>query len=148
MPKCKFCGENITKFDKEICPFCGGKKPLEGNDTFTSDITQTINTVDKVKVNKFKERKKLVNALLCMFLGIFGADSIYLGKIKLGISRLLVSAIYISALFCLLYFMPTGLNLGFCLLISIGSIFLVYFAIGISYLFVDGKKDVNGVYLR
>ena len=25
MPKCKYCNENITKFDKEYCPYCGCK---------------------------------------------------------------------------------------------------------------------------
>ena len=148
MPKCKYCGENITKFDKEICPFCGGKKPLEGVESYTVDITQTINTVDKNNLKNFRAHRKIVNSLLCMFLGIFGADSFYLGHIKLGISRFLVGLLYIVVLFCLLYFLPTGLNIGFCFLISIGSIFLVYFIIGIILFFKNGLKDSNGVFLR
>ena len=30
MPYCKNCGARITKFEKDICPVCGQKKPLEG----------------------------------------------------------------------------------------------------------------------
>ena len=147
MPKCKYCGENITKFDKEICPFCGGKKPLEGVESYTVDITQTINTVDKKTVENYKQHSKLVNSLLCMFLGIFGADSFYLGHFKLGISRLLVGLIYIISLFCILYF-AVHLEILYSLLISIGSIFVVYFVIGIIGLFLNSRKDSNGAFLK
>lgn len=147
MPKCKYCGENITKFDKEICPFCGGKKPLEGVESYTVDITQTINTVDKKTVENYKQHSKLVNSLLCMFLGIFGADSFYLGHFKLGISRLLVGLIYIISLFCILYF-AVNLEILYSLLISIGSIFIVYFILGIIGLFLHSRKDSNGAFLK
>ena len=147
MPKCKYCGENITKFDKEICPFCGGKKPLEGVESYTVDITQTINTVDKKTVENYKQHSKLVNSLLCMFLGIFGADSFYLGHFKLGISRFLVGLIYIISLFCILYF-AVNLEILYSLLISIGSIFVVYFVIGIIGLFLNSRKDSNGAFLK
>lgn len=147
MPKCKYCGENITKFDKEICPFCGGKKPLEGVESYTVDITQTINTVDKKTVENYKQHSKLVNSLLCMFLGIFGADSFYLGHFKLGISRLLVGLIYIISLFCILYF-AVNLEILYSLLISIGSIFVVYFILGIIGLFINSRKDRNGAFLK
>ncbi len=147
MPKCKYCGENITKFDKEICPFCGGKKPLEGVESYTVDITQTINTVDKKTVENYKQHSKLVNSLLCMFLGIFGADSFYLGHFKLGISRLLVGLIYIISLFCILYF-AVNLEILYSLLISIGSIFIVYFILGIIGLFLNSRKDSNGAFLK
>lgn len=147
MPKCKYCGENITKFDKEICPFCGGKKPLEGVESYTVDITQTINTVDKKTVENYKQHSKLVNSLLCMFLGIFGADSFYLGHFKLGISRLLVGLIYIISLFCILYF-AVNLEILYSLLISIGSIFVVYLILGIIGLFLNSRKDSNGAFLK
>lgn len=147
MPKCKYCGENITKFDKEICPFCGGKKPLEGVESYTVDITQTINTVDKKTVENYKQHSKLVNSLLCMFLGIFGLDSFYLGHFKLGISRLLVGLIYIISLFCILYF-AVNLEILYSLLISIGSIFVVYFILGIIGLFLNSRKDSNGAFLK
>lgn len=147
MPKCKYCGENITKFDKEICPFCGGKKPLEGVESYTVDITQTINTVDKKTVENYKQHSKLINSLLCMFLGIFGADSFYLGHFKLGISRLLVGLIYIISLFSILYF-AVNLEILYSLLISIGSIFIVYFILGIIGLFLNSRKDSNGAFLK
>ena len=37
MPKCKECGETITKFDKEICPYCGCKDPIDKDREETHD---------------------------------------------------------------------------------------------------------------
>ena len=92
MPKCRFCGESITKFDKDICPFCGEKKPLEGVDNATIDITQFIETLpEEDKHIKFKQHKKIVNILLCMFLGYFSADLFYIGFKKIGLIRLLIN---------------------------------------------------------
>ena len=97
MPKCKYCHENITKFDKEICPFCGGKKPLEGVDDSTYDITQFVDIMKKSDQEvKFKQRKRVANGLLYMFLGIFGADAFYLGFKKIGFIRLIIDILILS----------------------------------------------------
>ncbi len=148
MPKCKYCGENITKFDKEICPFCGGKKPLEGVDSYTADITQTINTVEKEKVSTFKQRSKKVYVLLCMFLGAFAADEFYLGKYKRGILRLIGVVVLFLLQFLLYFFLKTDLNIGLSILFSFLSLFILFFIAGIALIFVDNVKDSNGVYLR
>ena len=47
MPYCKNCGSRITKFDKEICPVCGEKKPLDGAVSDTVEITTELNVKDK-----------------------------------------------------------------------------------------------------
>ncbi len=148
MPKCKYCHENITKFDKEICPFCGGKKPLDGVDCSTADITQTIQTVDNQKALNYKPHSKKINAWLCVFFGIFGADNFYLGFRKEGLIRLVINIIYISSLFSLLFFLPTNLGLLYSLLISVGSTFLFYVIIGILSFFTTSKKDSKGIFLK
>ena len=105
MPKCKYCHENITKFDKEICPFCGGKKPLEGVDDSTYDITQFVDIMKKSDQEvKFKQRKRVTNGLLCMFLGIFGADAFYLGFKKIGFIRLIIDILIYAAISLILFF--------------------------------------------
>ena len=40
--KCKYCHEKISKLDKDVCPFCGGLKPLEGVEDQTQDITKAL----------------------------------------------------------------------------------------------------------
>lgn len=147
MPKCKYCHENITRFDKEICPFCGGKKPLEGVDDSTYDITQFVDIMkENNKEIKFKQKKRVTNGLLCMFLGFFGADAFYLGFKKLGIIRLLINLIIYAAASLILFFL-TELSF-YSFIIPFGALFVIYFIIGIINLFIRGKKDVNGVFIR
>ncbi len=147
MPKCKYCHENITKFDKEICPFCGGKKPLEGVDDSTYDITQFVDIMKKSDQEvKFKQRKRVTNGLLCMFLGIFGADAFYLGFKKIGFIRLIIDIVIYAAISLILFFF-TELSF-YSFIIPFGVLFIIYFIIGIINLSIRGKKDINGVFLR
>ena len=147
MPKCKYCHENITKFDKEICPFCGGKKPLEGVDDSTYDITQFVDIMKKSDQEvKFKQRKRVTNGLLCMFLGIFGADAFYLGFKKIGFIRLIIDIVIYAAIRLILFFF-TELSF-YSFIIPFGVLFIIYFIIGIINLSIRGKKDINGVFLR
>lgn len=147
MPKCKYCHENITKFDKEICPFCGGKKPLEGVDDSTYDITQFVDIMKKSDQEvKFKQRKRVTNGLLCMFLGIFGADAFYLGFKKIGFFRLIIDIVIYAAISLILFFF-TELSF-YSFIIPFGVLFIIYFIIGIINLSIRGKKDINGVFLR
>lgn len=147
MPKCKYCHENITKFDKEICPFCGGKKPLEGVDDSTYDITQFVDIMKKSDQEvKFKQRKRVANGLLCMFLGIFGADAFYLGFKKIGFIRLIIDILIYAAISLILFFF-TELSF-YSFIIPFGVLFVIYFIIGIINLSIRGKKDINGVFLR
>ena len=146
MPKCKYCHENITRFDKEICPFCGGKKPLDGIDDSTYDITQCIDIMKEQGEITFKQRSHITNALLCMFLGIFGADAFYLGFYKIGIIRIVINALIFSGISFPVFF-TTSLG-GLAFAISGGILFVIYFILGIVNFFIKGKKDANGVFIR
>lgn len=146
MPKCKYCHENITRFDKEICPFCGGKKPLEGIDDSTYDITQCIDIMKERGEMEFKQRSRVTNALLCMFLGMFGADAFYLGFTKIGIVRILINLVLIAAISLPLFFLTELSYLSFA--IGGGALFVLYFIFGIVNFFIKGKKDANGVFIR
>lgn len=151
MPKCKYCGQPITKFDKEICPYCGTKNPLDGNNSQTTDITESIKTVspdDEVLV-KYKPKKKVLNALLCMFLGIFGIDALYLGFKNRFLIRLISNAVVYIALMLVFYFTKSyGNNSYLVFLLPLIIVFGVWFIIGIIFLFLKNKKDSNGAFLK
>jgi len=148
MPKCRFCGESITKFDKDICPFCGEKKPLEGVDNATIDITQFIETLpEEDKHIKFKQHKKIVNILLCMFLGYFSADLFYIGFKKIGLIRLLINVTMHIAAFAGLYFIG-NIELIWSILYPFFGVFIVYFVNAIILFFTKDRKDANGVLLK
>ena len=102
MAKCKYCHENITRLDREVCPFCGGLKPLEGTDDSTQDITKVISQVEHAK--DLKLHSKVVAAILAFVLGVFGAHTFYLGKYKKGLIILAISAILIGGLGSLIFF--------------------------------------------
>lgn len=148
MPKCRFCGESITKFDKDICPFCGEKKPLEGVDNATIDITQFIETLpEEDKHVKFKQHKKIINILLCMFLGYFSADLFYIGFKKIGLIRLLINVTMHGAAFAALYFIG-HVELIRSILYPFFGVFIVYFINAFILLFTKDRKDANGVLLK
>ena len=42
MPTCRECHSRISKFDKDICPVCGAKNPLDGVTSDTIEITHEI----------------------------------------------------------------------------------------------------------
>ena len=149
MPKCKFCGESITKLDKDICPFCGEKKPLEGVDNETVDITQFIQTLpEEEKKPKYKEHKKIINILLCMFLGYFSADLFYIGFKKIGLIRLLINVSMHAIASLTLYFLGDKIGLLWSLLFPFFAIFIVYFVNSIILIFTKDRKDANGVLLK
>lgn len=149
MPKCKYCGENITKFDKEICPFCGEKNPIDTEKEETCDVTQTLNTVNintKEKIN-IKEHKKVVNFVLCLLLGLFGVDSFYLGYKKEGLIRIISTLLIYGGCFSLFYFLVFANNLVLSLTIPLAIIYFIYIVLSIVIL-IKRSKDHNGVFLR
>ncbi|MBR1581647.1 MAG: NINE protein [Bacilli bacterium] len=153
MPKCKHCHSNITKFDKERCPICGGLNPLDGQTSETTDVTQLIETMPEEKKNELniKQKSKKVASFLLMFLGAFSADEFYLGFIISGIIRIFINILFVAGIFTALYLLKIiiGQNaLLYSALIAVGSLFLVYIVLGIISLFKTDRKDKNGVLLK
>ena len=102
MAKCKYCHEVISRLDKEVCPFCGGIKPLEGTDTSTQDVTKVINQLEHPV--EIKHKKRLVAALFAFLFGFIGAPQFYLGKAKKG---------FLTAAICLSFICVVGVVLFF-----------------------------------
>ena len=143
MAKCKYCGQNISRLDKEICPFCGGKKPLDGTDTTTQDITKVLGQI--IDPKKIKHCNRIVAAILAFVLGIFGAHSHYLKKHKVGFIILAVSVVTIGGL---------GSLLGLALHMGVWGYLIPYFVleafmivVGINYLVRHDVTDGDGEFL-
>lgn len=146
MPKCKNCKKNITKFDKQICPWCGEINPISGDNYQTTDITETIETIEFENKDEFKRKNKTNYILLSILLGIFGIDQLYLGfkgrfLIKLSINGF----IYIMCLFMFKNFIH---NISLLFLLPL----LILLILNIIYCFISSflmnLKDVNGVLLK
>lgn len=103
MSKCKNCGANLSRLDKDICPFCGTLKPLEGQDDVTEDITKTFDPI-KLDLDNVKYKSRIVAAVLAMTLGVFGIHAFYLKKYKLGLALLITTIVFVAGLGSALYF--------------------------------------------
>lgn len=145
MPYCKYCHREITRFDSDICPHCGGKKPLEDNYK-TMDVTQTLTGV-KLEGELYRSKSRKTFALLCCLAGYAGAHSFYLGKNLRGAIELLISILIIGGFGSLLYFAAAKSFL--CYLIPALLVVAFYVAAGVFYLF-NGQslKDGHGELLR
>lgn len=144
--KCKNCGVELTKFDKEFCPHCGEKNPiLDFHDS--SDTTQTLDKVlDEDKNFKIKSFKLF--SIFLAFLGFFAAELFYIGKIKQALINLSINIVLYVILFMIIYFSNTEL-LVLALLLPFAIIFAVYLILGIIFYFKKFNiKDKFGVYLK
>jgi len=146
MPICKNCGARIEKFNKDMCPICGFKNPLDGATSDTVEITSEINM--KHKIAGYNPRKKKVFSLLTYILSVFGVNFFYLKRYKVGLAFLLSNLILISGLTLLLRF-SGGMNL----VVAIIAPFVAFWFIDIAlshYLFhhVFNHKDGNGNFTK
>ncbi|MFA6620460.1 MAG: NINE protein [Bacilli bacterium] len=144
MPQCKNCHREITKFDNDVCPYCGTPHPIDENYK-TKDMTQFVDPVTG-NYQLYKSKSKKTAALLAIFLGWTGANFFYLGYKKNGMTALLVSILVIGGGGSLLYFTTKMGWLGYLTSFVIAWIF--YPGLAIRYLKSDTYKDANGEFLR
>ena len=102
MAQCKYCHETISRLDKDVCPFCGGFRPLDGTDTSTQDVTKVIDQLEHPV--KIKHKKRIVAAILSILFGLFGANHFYLCKYKRGAIVALCYLAFIGGLGSILFF--------------------------------------------
>ena len=141
MNKCRHCGAKLTRLNTDICPFCGGLKPLEGNEYMTEDLTKTL---QKVEIEEVKYKSKIAALVLAVTLGIFGANEFYLGYKKAGF--ILVGVTVVLAITVTLLYIFVLQNV---LIILIPALLYEVLLIiqGVSYL-TSGKKDSRGELLK
>ncbi len=146
MLKCRNCGQKLTKFHKEMCPYCGIKNPIE-DFTDSSDTTQAI---DKIKEEElvFNEKSYRNYTLFSLFLGIFSVDLFYLGFKTLALMRLLINFGIWLVSFLTIFLINNDL-LIVSIFAPLGVLYLLYFFYGLFKLIKRNHiKDKNGVYLK
>ena len=144
MAQCKYCHASITRIDKEVCPFCGGKRPLDGTDTSTQDVTKIVDQLENAV--EIKHKKKIVAALLAVLFGFLGAPHFYLGKNKKG---------FLTACICLALIGGVGLILFFAVKWhSVFAFLIPYFVVeayslitAFMYLTSHNIQDSHGEFL-
>lgn len=145
MAKCKYCGQEISRLDKENCPFCGGRKPLEGVDDSTQDMTKAFESLSKEDIG-IKQKSKMVAAILAFVLGIFGAHNFYLGKKKIALITILITVVFVAAIGLPLFFTILPNALAFVIPYLILEAVMV--VVGINILTRHDISDANGEFLK
>lgn len=145
MAKCKYCHESISRLDKEICPFCGGLKPLDGTDTSTRDVTKVIDQLDNPVT--IKHKKRIIAAILAVTVGIFGLHQIYMGKYKKGLIFGGCVILFIALLSLFDYFVVGLKNIwAFLIPYFIVEAFMLY--VGFVLLTNHSIQDAHGEFLE
>lgn len=145
MPYCKHCHQEISKFDTDICPHCGGEKPIAiGYQTM--DVTRTFKTAQG-DYEMPRTRSQKIFSLLCMFLGFFGVHEFYIYRPKRGIFCIVLTILAIVAVGLPLYL--TGLlHNALAFVIPLLGVWALFVIMGFLYLKVESPKDGRGEFLR
>ena len=145
MPACRNCGARLTKFDKDVCPVCGTKNPLEGVTSDTVEMTSFIN----MEQNRDVRVKKKSTMLFCSFIaGFTGLPFFYLHAIKKGIICLLLNLAYFGMSFVLFYLVLEVQPAIIAIILNIIIMYFVNALVGIELYFKDSLKDGFGEFVR
>ena len=98
MPCCRNCGARLTKFDKDVCPVCGTKNPLEG---VASDTVEMTSFIDMEQNRDFRVKKKSTMLFYAFVAGFTGLPFFYLHDIKKGILCVILNLCYFGMSFVL-----------------------------------------------
>ena len=145
MAKCKYCGAEISRLDKDICPFCGKTKPLDGVDSSTQDMTKAFETLKEMGVEP-RQKSKIIAAILAFILGVFGVHNYYLGKYKIGLITLGITLVSVGGIGSILYF--ALMHNIFAYLIPYFVMEFLMILVGVSLLVRNDISDVNGDFLK
>ncbi|NLB48672.1 MAG: hypothetical protein GX813_02360 [Erysipelotrichia bacterium] len=146
MPNCRYCGSRISRFDKDLCPICGTKSPLEGVKSDTMEITAQVD-IDRIKEGQKVLRRRQHVLLFFALIGFSGAGFFYL-KYKLrSLVWMLVNALVITGAF-FLFVQVLATDLLLSILLTIGLIYLINISTGIFYYLIPNLKDKEGEYVN
>lgn len=147
MPYCKNCGARITKFNKDICPVCGAKRPLEGASSDTVEITTELDIHNKETRKVYDIHFRLNTFIYFIFIGWTGAAFFYLKFKKLGLIWLLSNLAVIAGLIVAFIFAisPTS---WITYVAPVAVVYLVNCGVGVYYLCKNDLKDGNGEFIK
>ena len=145
MPSCRNCGARLSKFDNDICPVCGTKKPLEGVSSETIEITSQVDLSDFKAGQKVVRRRKMM-LILSLLVGWTGAMFFYLKNMKVAILWLLLNLGFIASV-SLLLFSLVGLHIALALVIGFAGAYLVNIINGLIFFYRKDLKDGEGEFV-
>lgn len=145
MPLCKNCHREISRFDSDVCPYCGEPHPIE-DDYKTKDMTKFLDPV-KEEEGLYRSKRKLAYVLLTFFLGPFGAGEFYIGKMKSGLAYLILTFLFLALFGTAFYFLVPGIG-AYWFLIGYALPFALGAGKAVSLVTKDDLKDGNGEFLR
>lgn len=148
MPYCRNCGARITKFEKDICPVCGTRNPLDGANSDTVEITSQLDLGQKANRKIYKAHFRLNTFIWFIFLGWTGAGFFYLNFKKRGIIWLLCNLVVLGGLIALFALAITGAKNWLSYAAPVSIMYLVNIGIGIYYLCKKDIKDGNGEFIH
>lgn len=148
MPYCRNCGARITKFEKDICPVCGTRDPLDGATSDTVEITSQININEKDVRKQYKMHFRLNTFIFFIFLGWTGAGYFYLNFKKRGLIWLISNLVVLAGLICLFAFVLLSPDNWLSYMAPVSVVYLVNIGVGIYYLVKNNTKDGNGEFIR
>lgn len=144
MPACRNCGARLTKFDKDVCPVCGTKNPLEGVTSDTVEMTSFIN----MEQNKdFRVKKRTTMLFYAFIAGFTGLPFFYLHDIKKGIICAVLNVLYFG-MSLILFGVVLDVPLAAAVLLNVITMYLVNSLIGIELYCKDSLKDGFGEFVR
>ena len=144
MPNCRNCGARISKFDKDICPVCGTKNPLEGVSSETVEITSQIDLNNFVEGQKVVCRRKKMLVLFCAC-GFTAAQFFYLKRKKFAVLWLIINLLLMGIVFFLTSMVRNPLWL--CILLSVLFTYVLNAIVGTIYYFLPDLKDGEGEFV-
>ena len=146
MPVCRNCGSRLSKFDKDICPICGIKNPLDGVSSDTVEITAEIASV-KSEIKNYQPKSRGIAFVLSLFIGWTGAPYFYLKYMMNGLIWMIINLGVAFGFFALFYFL-ISLELLISIVIPIGIVYLLNLCLGLFFLYHHDLKDGRGEFLR
>ncbi len=145
MPICRECKSRISKFDKDVCPICGCKNPLEGVSSETVEITSQLDA-SSPEFKEYKPCKKVVVFFLFLLIGWTGTPYFYMHYLKKGLIYLFINLILATLLVCGFLFL-IKLDVWLSILIPIVAIYIINVCFGLFFLFKNDLKDGKGEFL-
>ena len=145
MPYCKNCNQIISKFDTDICPYCGTPHPIESGYK-TMDMTKRYDQFGN-QSPLYRSRSQKTAAILAMATGPFGGHFFYVRKPVAGIIAILATLLIVGGVACALIF-GASFNPALAILIPLAGVWLCHIVYGLLFLKMNSPKDGNGEFLR
>lgn len=144
MPYCKSCHREISKFDVDICPYCGQEFPIDPHYK-TMDITRRIDQVDP-GFELYRSKSQKIYAVLSMACGYFGIHNFYIKKPKRAYFDLALTLAITAIVGSVLTFATPLSYFGY--LIGFAAAWSLFLVNGFLILKKDSLRDGSGEFLR